>query len=110
MLKKTLDEIKKQMTAIIESYGGKETVCNLEKYIIETYKHNPFIESMSINLEDIEGFLSLVNKCNLYIKNTIHEDTNCTSIVGSYLREYIQEEDKLICVYNNIDNRLLIKL
>lgn len=110
MLKDTLDDIKKQMTTVIDNCGGKQTIANLENYIIELYKLNPFIDSLSIDLNKIEGFDNLVQKCNIYVSNKYNSETDCCCIVGSYLQNYIEQDDEVSCLYDNIGNRLLVKL
>lgn len=110
MLKETLDDIKKQMTNVIDNCGGKETIDNLEKYIIELYKQNPFIDSLTIELASIDGFDSLVKKCNMYVSNKYRRETDCCCIIGSYLQNYMEQTDEVSCLYDDLGNRLLLKL
>lgn len=110
MLKSTLDEIKGQLTTVIENYGGKDLIKQVESYIIEKYKFNPFVFSLNIELESIDTFATVVNRCGLYVQNKYGQDIDCRALIGSYLQNHLQCNEHIACIYCENDNKLLLKL
>lgn len=110
MLKPILEDIRGQLTIIIENYGGKDLIQHLETHIVEKYKSNPFVFSLNIELDKIETYLTVVNRCGIYVKNKYGQDIDCKVLIGSYLQNHLQCNEHIACIYYESDNRLLLKL
>lgn len=109
MLLEKLNQIKIKFTTVIDSRGGNELTKRLESLVEGTYKSNPYIDLITVDLQALGDIEAVENKVELYFNNGSNIKVNAKEIVGDYLK-YKIEQQGLYCVYDRVNNKLKIKM